>query len=122
MSKREECLEQTVQSLEESAAQGDIDAKRELARRLMEGEGATQNHSKAVALLEDCVNLGDSQAMVMLAECYTFGRGIKQDVERANSLIFQAAEKGNKEALSLIGLINDCKGQKRICIGRLMVS
>ena len=81
-----------------------------------------EDEKQAIALLEDCVNLGDSQAMVMLAECHTFGRGIKQDVERAKSLIFEAAKKGNKEALSLIGLINDCKEQKRINIGRLMVS
>ena len=94
--------------------QGDIDAKRELARRLIEGNGVPQNHPKAVALLEDCVALGDTDSMIMLAKCCAYGRGMEHDAKRAESLISEAANKRNDEALCLMKLFNDWKGQKTI--------
>ena len=95
-------------------AQGDMDAKRELANRLIEGNGVPQNHTKAVALLEDCVALGDADAMLMLAKCRAFGYGVGRDAERAESLISEAANKGNHEALFLMELANEWKGQQSI--------
>ena len=94
--------------------QGDMDAKRELAIRLMEGNGVPQNHPKAVALLEDCVALGDAEAMVILAKCCAFGHGMERNAERAESLISEAANKGNEEALCLMELMNNWKGQKGV--------
>ena len=93
---------------------GDKDTVRELAIRLMEGNGVPQNHPKAVALLEDCVALGDAESMLMLAKCCAFGHGMEHNAERAESLISEAAKKRNKEALSLMELINDWKGQQSI--------
>ena len=87
----------------------DTDAKRELARRLLGGNGFPQNHQKGVALLEDCVALGDAEAMLMLAECCALGYGMEHDAERAESLISEAANKGNDEAMCLMKLINDWK-------------
>ena len=103
-----------MDELEVLVAQGNMDAKRELAIRLMEGNGVPQNHPKAVALLEDCVALGDTDAMLMLAKCCAFGHGMEQDVERAESLISEAANKGNHEALSLMELMKNWKGQKSV--------
>ena len=103
-------------------AQGDTDAKRELARKLMEGKRAPQNQSKAVALLEDCVTLGDADAMLMFGKCCAFGHGMEQDAERAESLISDAAEKGNKEAACLMKLINKWKGEQRIYLVGLFYS
>ena len=103
-------------------AQGDMDAKRELARRLIEGKGVPQNHPKAVALLEDCVALGDADAMLMLANCCAFGRGMEHDAERAESLICDAAKNGNKEALCLMKLINNWKGKESIDLRSLSCS
>ena len=100
-------------------AQGDMDAKRELAIRLMEGNGVPQNHPKAVALLEDCVALGDADAMLMLAKCCAFGYGMEHDSERAESLISEAANKGNHEALCLKGLIYYWNGKDDIDLGSL---
>ena len=95
--------------------QGDMDAKRELAIRLIEGNCVPQNHPKAVALLEDCVALGDADAMLILAKCCAFGHGMEQDAERAESLICDAANKGNEEALCLMKLIDDWKGKDSFC-------
>ena len=103
-----------IMSSEESEAsteeeEEDIDAKRELAIRLMEGNGVPQNHPKAVALLEDCVTLGDTDAMLILSKCCAFGYGIEHDAELAESLISEAANKRNEEALCLMKLINELK-------------
>ena len=103
-----------VDELEDLVSQGDMDAKRELAIRLMDGNGVPHNHPKAVALLEDCVALGDTEAMIMLAKCCALGHGMEHDAERAESLISEAANKGNREALCLMKLINDWKGQQSI--------
>ena len=87
-------------------AQGDMDAKRELAIRLMEGNGVPQNHPKAVALLEDCVALDNAESMLMLAKCCALEHGMECNAERAESLISEAANKGNHEAMCLMWLIN----------------
>ena len=119
MTDKKDVKAQSVDELEVLVTQGDIDAKRELAIRLIEGNGVPQNHPKAVVLLEDCVALGDTDAMLMLAKCCALGHGMEHNAERAQSLIFEAANKGNKEALSLMKLINEWKGKDSINMSSL---
>ena len=119
MTDKKDVKAQSVDELDVLVGQGDMDAKRELAIRLMEGNGVPQNHPKAVALLEDCVALGDADAMLMLAKCCALGHGMEHNAERAQSLIFEAANKGNKEALSLMKLINEWKGKDSINMSSL---
>ena len=119
MTDKKDLKTQSVDELDVLVGQGDMDAKRELAIRLMEGNGVPQNHPKAVALLEDCVALGDADAMLMLAKCCALGHGMEHNAERAQSLIFEAANKGNKEALSLMKLINEWKGKDSINMSSL---
>ena len=114
MTDKKDMKAQSVDELEVLVGQGDMDAKRELAIRLIEGNGVPQNHPKAVALLEDCVALGDAEAMLLLAKCCAFGHGRERDTERAESLISEAANKGNKEAMFLMGLIKEWKGENSI--------
>ena len=122
MTDKKDVKAQSVDELEVLVGQGDMDAKRELAIRLIEGNGVPQNHPKAVALLEDCVALGDADAMLMLAKCCAFGHGMEHNVERAESLISEAAKKGNREALCLMKLINDWKGKDSIDLSSLSCS
>ena len=122
MTDKKDMKAQCVDKLEVLVGQGDTDAKRELAIRLMEGNGVPQNHPKAVALLEDCVALGDIEAMLMLAKCYALGHGMDHNAERAESLISEAANKGNEEALSLMELIKDWKGKDSIFMSSLSAS
>ena len=110
---------QSVNELEVLVGQGNMDAKREMAIRLMKGNGVPQNHPKAVALLEDCVALGDADAMLMLAKCCAFGHGIEQNAERAESLISDAANKGNEDALCLMELINEWEGTDNVDLSSL---
>ena len=100
--------------MEEAIPQTEVEAKRESARRLLEGDGVDKDEAKAVSLLEDCVAHGDADAMVMLAKCCALGRGMEHNAERAEALVSEAAEKGNDEARILLQLINDRKGKQRI--------
>ena len=119
MSQKKRARTQSASILEEPATQGDMDAKREMARRLMEGDGVDKDEAKAVSLLEDCVAHGDADAMVMLAKCCALGRGMEHNAERAEALVSEAAEKGNHEARFLLQLINDWKGEEYIDLRRL---
>ena len=100
--------------MEESGIQGDLKAKRDMARRLLEGDGVDKDEAKAVSLLEDCVDHDDAYAMVMLAKCCALGRGIEHNAERAETLVSDAAKKGNDEARFLLQLINNLRGKEYI--------
>ena len=107
---------QSVASLDDPATQEDMEAKREMARRLLKGDGVDKDEAKAVSLLEDCVAHGDADAMVMLAKCCALGCGIEYCGERAKALLSEAAEKGNDEACLLSQFINERKGSQRISL------
>ena len=96
-----------------------MEAKREMARRLLIGDGVDKDQAKAVSILEDCVAHGDTDAMVMLAKCCALARGMEHNAERAEALVSDAAEKGNHEARILMQLINDWKGKERISLWSL---
>ena len=119
MTDKKDVKTQSVDELEVLVAQGDMDAKRELAIRLMEGNDVPQNHPKAVALLEDCAALGDAAAMLILAKCCAFGHRMEHDAERAESLICEAANKGNDEAQCLMKLINELKEKDSVTLSCL---
>ena len=110
---------QSVKELQKAAAKGHKKEKRELARRLMEGDGVDKDEAKAVSLLEDCVILDDPYAMLMLANYWACGWGMEHKAERASALVSEAAKKGNDEARFLLRLINDWKGKNYIDLKRL---
>ena len=112
MSQNKTTETQDTANLEESGAQGDMEAKRKMARRLLFGNGVDKDEAKAVSILEDCVAHSDPDAMVMLAECCAFARGMEHNAERAEALLSDAAEKGNEEARILMQPINNWKGQE----------
>ena len=70
------------------------------------------DEAKAVSFLEDCVAHGDTDAMVMLAKCCALGRGMEHNAERAETLVSEAAKKGNDEARFLFQEINRWKGKQ----------
>ena len=110
---------QSTATLEEPTAQGDMEAKREMARRLLEGDGVDKDEAKAVSLLEDCVAHGDADAMVTLAKWCALARGMEHNAERAEALVSEAAEEGNDEARILLELINKCKGKQSVSLTSL---
>lgn len=118
--KRKDAKEQGVTVLEKFASKQYLNAKKELARRLLEGDGMSKNEVKAVSLLEECVTLGDGDALLMLAKCCAIGCGITQNSERAKALLSESSKKNNEEALSLMGLINDWNGRKAVDLAGLL--
>lgn len=109
-----------VEELNVLVAQGDLNAKKELARRLMKDE--TENNEKVVSLLEDCASLGDADAMLILAQCYALGPEREQNRKRIETLLAESSKNGNKEALSLVELMTNLEGQKIVdlsCLCRL---
>ena len=96
-----------------------MEAKREMARRLLIGDGVDKDEAKAVSILQECVAHGDTDAMMMLAKCCALARGMEHNAERAEALVSDAAQKGNDEARILMQLINDWKVQERIDLKRL---
>lgn len=75
---------------------------------------------KSVSHLEESVSHEDPDALLNLAECCAFGRETEQDVGRAGTLLFEAAGKGNKEAQSMMKLIEKWKGQETVDLSRLL--
>ena len=122
MTDKKDVKAQNVDEPDVLVRQGDMDAKRELAIRLIEGNGVPQNHTKAVALLEDCVALGDAESMLILAKCCAIGHGMERNTERAESLISEAANKGNHETQCLMELINEWEGTDNVDLSSLSCS
>ena len=98
---------QTIAELETSVKKGSKDAKKELARRLIDGKEVKKNDARAASLLKECVIDGEAEAMLMLAKCYAFGIGVPQNGMQAEELVSESAKMGNKEALFLMELLND---------------
>ena len=96
-----------------------MEAKREMARQLLIGDGVDKDQAKAVSILEDCVARGDADAMLMLAKCCALACGMEYNAERAEALVSDAAEKGNYEACFSVQLINDWKGKECISLESL---
>ena len=103
----------------DSATQRDMEAKREMAWRLLKGDGVDKDEAKAVSLLEDCVAHGDADAMVMLATCCAHGSGMEYNAERAEALLSDATMKGNNEARILMELISNWKGKNCMALRSL---
>ena len=96
-----------------------MEAKREMAKRLLDGDAVDKDEAKAVPILEDCVALGDADAMVMLAKCCALAHGMEHNAERAEELLSDAAQKGNHKARLSMVFINHWKGLKHISFGGL---
>lgn len=109
----------TIEDLEKEAEEGHTPAKKELAKRLLEGDGVEKNETKAVSLLEECVKEGSSDAMWLLAKCCALGYGTEHDAERAEMLIEKPAVHGNKGARFLMEHALEWKQQNRIDLSGL---
>ena len=105
-----------MEEIEEYATQGHVEAKRELARRLMKGKEIEKNEAKAISLLNECVANGDTNASLMLALWCALGRGMEQNVDRAEAIISDCAKRGNESAMYLIGHINRWKKSKAVAL------
>ena len=100
-------------------AQGDLRAKAEFARRMLEGEGMNKNEVNAVSLLQDCVRSDIPDAMVMLAKCYALGRGVECNKKQAEKLLSGAAKHGDEEAALLVKLFKEWRKKNELSLWSL---
>lgn len=111
---------QALSVLERLVARGDVEAKIELARRLLKGKGVEKDETKGVAILEECAALGWAKATFMLATCCIFGHGTERNLKRAKTLITDAAEKGLSDAKTLNRFIKEWDGRESVKLERLL--
>lgn len=93
-------------SLRLAAAEGDPSAQLEIATRLAEGKGVTQNFAEAANWYGRAAAQGQPIAQYRLATLYERGMGVKADREQARSLYAQAAEQGNLKAMHNLAVIS----------------
>lgn len=96
-------LEQTVQSLELRAEQGDMDAQYQLAVRYIYGNGVKENLEKAAVLLEQAAEQGHVEASYDLGVCYHYGHGVEVDLRTAYELYLRAAWLGYGKGYTMVG-------------------
>ena len=92
-----------AEELKQMAAQGDLDAKYELAMMLFSGEGAAGDHVQAAQLLEEAAQEGHREAAYQLGVCYHYGHGVEVDLRTAYQLYLRSAMQGYGKGYTLVG-------------------
>jgi localization factor PodJL len=93
-------------SMRLAAAQGDPSAQFEVAARLAEGKGSTEQDIKeAMRWYERSAASGFAMAQFRLGTLYERGLGVKADIERAKVWYTRAAEQGNVKAMHNLAVI-----------------
>ncbi|MEX2249247.1 MAG: peptidoglycan-binding protein [Parvibaculum sp.] len=93
-------------TLMEAATRGDAAAQYELGKRFADGEGVTQDMSKAAEWFERAADQGLAIAQYRLATQYEKGRGVTQDDAKARVLYEKAATSGNVKAMHNLAVIH----------------
>lgn len=89
----------TIEELQSSADQGNLEAIMECAMRFKSGQGCDQDLDEAIHYLAEAVDKGSAEAERELGICYSYGIGVDQDDEMATSLFRRAGGKGDTEAM-----------------------
>ncbi|MEO1280449.1 MAG: tetratricopeptide repeat protein [Pseudomonadota bacterium] len=92
-------------SLRLAAAKGDPSAQFEVAARLAEGKGTSQNFADAVRWYSMSANQGFAQSMYRLGTMFERGLGVKKDLAKAASHYEQAADRGNVKAMHNLAVL-----------------
>ena len=96
--------DESIETLQRLADQGDRQARTRLAARHESGQGVPQDLGLAARLYEQAAHAGDPQAQFALAAMFREGRGVEQD--RLFSLVWlrRAAAGGHPQARAMVGL------------------
>jgi len=93
-------------SLRLAAANGDPSAEFEVAVRLAEGRGVSQDLTEAVSWYQRSAARGFAPAQYRLGTLYERGLGVNADRGRAMAWYRSAAEKGNLKAMHNLAVLN----------------
>lgn len=89
--------------LRKAAAQGDVEAERQLGYLYLDGKYVGQDFAEAARWLKAAVERNDAGAEAQLADLYHHGRGVPADQAELLRLAIQAGEQGDAWALAQIG-------------------
>ena len=92
-------------SLRLAAANGDASAEFEVAARLAEGKGTSQNFAEAARWYQRSAAKGFAQSQYRLGTLYERGLGVAQDLGRARVWYGRAAEQGNVKAMHNLAVL-----------------
>ena len=92
-------------SLRLAAANGDASAEFEVAARLAEGKGTSQNYAEALRWYQRSAAKGFAQAQYRLGTLYERGLGAAKDLKRAKVWYSRAAEGGNVKAMHNLAVL-----------------
>ena len=93
-------------SLRLAAANGDPSAQFEVASRLAEGKGTSQNFEEAFRWYNRAAAQGFAQAHYRLGTLFERGLGVAKDVGRARVWYQRAAEQGNVKAMHNLAVLS----------------
>jgi TPR repeat protein len=89
---------QAVDFYREAAEKGHLQAQSNLAVRLLEGRGVTQDIQAGVWWLRKAARRGDAKAQFNLGVAYLEGEGVRPSPTRAKSWLERAAAQGHAKA------------------------
>ncbi|MFA5950272.1 MAG: tetratricopeptide repeat protein [Hyphomicrobium sp.] len=92
-------------SMRVAAANGDPSAEFEVASRLAEGKGTSQNFKESVRWYQRAAAQGFTQAHYRLGTLFERGLGVKKDIARARIWYQRAAEKGSVKAMHNLAVL-----------------
>ena len=87
------------------ASEGNAMAQFELAKRLREGKGLTQDMSEAARMFESAAAQGHAYAQQEIGSCYDTGQGVVEDAVRAAYWYGQAIDRGFTWAYPLLAAL-----------------
>jgi localization factor PodJL len=93
-------------SLRLAAAKGDPSAEFEVASRLAEGKGTSQNFQEAMRWYQRSAGRGFAQAQYRLGTLYERGLGAPADLGRARTWYQRAADGGNVKAMHNLAVLS----------------
>lgn len=94
---------QSIQSLRDSMAAGNLNYQVDLAREYIYGDSLPQDYQEAYRLIKDAANKGNRYGMLWLGMCYTEGFGVEKNPEEAFRHFYRSAEKGHARAQTIVG-------------------
>lgn len=94
---------QTVETLRQAAANGNVDAQVKLGTLYYDGKEVEKNDAEAAKLFRAAADSGNLTAKFKLAICYFTGRGVPKSHDEGMKLLHEAAEAGDSGAQYQLG-------------------
>ncbi len=93
-----------MQSCEEAAERGDVEAQLRIGEALYFGDGVPSDYSAALRWFMEAARLGNAVGQYYAASMYKEGKGTKQDDAEAFRLYLLSARQGHRDAQYMVGM------------------